>query len=362
MIWIVLLVCLALVSCNETNKNEDKLIFAQIIFRHGDRTIRKTYKNDPYRDNIYWPEGFGQLTNLGKHREYQLGKFLRRRYDKFLGPYSPKKLHVLSSDYDRTINSANLVLAGMFPPADNQIWNKDLLWQPIAVHSIPRNVDDLIYAEIACGRYPVARKEFEQSPEIKSMIEQNEELFEYLEEHTGQPVRRIVQLRDIYEALNIEYGFNKTLPEWTRRVFVPGSAFENLSRYWFTFITGTPELKRLKSGFLMKEIFDIFTNKTLALLPDKLMQMYSGHDTTIAAMLSGLGIFELHDPPYACGLIFELYESNGSHYVQIFYRKSTAEDLTPIDIPNCGRKCPLNQLYELYKEVLPVDFETECQV
>lgn len=32
------------------------------IFRHGERNILYAYPNDPYEDESYWPEGFGQLT------------------------------------------------------------------------------------------------------------------------------------------------------------------------------------------------------------------------------------------------------------------------------------------------------------
>lgn len=31
-------------------------------------------------------------------------------------------------------------------------------------------------------------------------------------------------------------------------------------------------------------------------------------------------------------------------------------------IPNCGAKCPLNQFYTLYSEIVPGDFETECRL
>lgn len=34
------------------------------IFRHGDRTPVDPYPNDPWKDRIYWPEGYGQLTNV----------------------------------------------------------------------------------------------------------------------------------------------------------------------------------------------------------------------------------------------------------------------------------------------------------
>lgn len=70
---------------------------------------------------------------MGKQQEYKLGQFLSRRYKKLLGggSYSSDKIYTQASEYERTIASASLVLAGLFPPKNNQIWNKDLLWQPI---------------------------------------------------------------------------------------------------------------------------------------------------------------------------------------------------------------------------------------
>lgn len=34
------------------------------MFRHGDRTIVESYPTDPYKNETYWPEGFGELTNV----------------------------------------------------------------------------------------------------------------------------------------------------------------------------------------------------------------------------------------------------------------------------------------------------------
>lgn len=115
----------------------------------------------------------------------------------------------MSSAFDRTINSANLVLAGFFPPQRDQVWNEDLLWQPIPVHSIPLDMDVYIDNESACDRYLKARKQYEQSPEILAMIEPNKQIFEYVENFAGQPVRTIADLGDIYQTIDIERGLNK---------------------------------------------------------------------------------------------------------------------------------------------------------
>lgn len=41
------------------------MFFQFQLFRHGDRAIAElSYPKDPYRNESYWPMGFGQLTNV----------------------------------------------------------------------------------------------------------------------------------------------------------------------------------------------------------------------------------------------------------------------------------------------------------
>lgn len=141
-----------------------------------------------------------------------MGLFLRRRYSKFLknGTYSVDQITIQASDYDRTINSANLVLAGLFPPKPNQVWNYNLPWQPIAVHSIPKSIDYYINADHACIRWIEAREEHLQSPGIQKIMDDNRELLEYVEKNAGEPVRTMEFIKDIHEALETENHLNKT--------------------------------------------------------------------------------------------------------------------------------------------------------
>lgn len=45
---------------------------------------------------------------------------------------------VRSTDYDRTLMSAEAHLAGLYPPNGAQIFNPNLVWQPIPVHTVPQ--------------------------------------------------------------------------------------------------------------------------------------------------------------------------------------------------------------------------------
>lgn len=98
----------------------------------------------------------------------------------------------------------------MFPPRGDQIWNERLLWQPIPVHSIPDPIDYYISGEMACARYLKAREEYGKSAEIQAFIDEHKDLFDYVEKHTGTPIRTIHQIKDVYEVLDVEHRLNKT--------------------------------------------------------------------------------------------------------------------------------------------------------
>lgn len=69
-----------------------------------------------------------------------------------------------------------------------------------------------------------------------------------------------------------------------------------------------------------------------------------------------------HKPEYASCVLLELYEdADDSHYIQLFYKNSTDMNVAPLEIPDCGVKCTLPKLYELYADVLPTqEYDVEC--
>lgn len=76
---------------------------------------------------------------------YDLGQTLRNRYYRLLPPnglYSKDNMYVLSSAAERCLMSAQSFLAGFLPPLTNQNV-LPILWQPVAINSIPRDRDNV---------------------------------------------------------------------------------------------------------------------------------------------------------------------------------------------------------------------------
>lgn len=68
-----------------------------------------------------------------------MGQYLRKRYNALLptGIYPNKLVYVQSTDRARTLMSAAAVLVGLIPPTAAQLWNENINWQPIPIHTIP---------------------------------------------------------------------------------------------------------------------------------------------------------------------------------------------------------------------------------
>uniref|UniRef100_A0A914DG09 Lysosomal acid phosphatase n=1 Tax=Acrobeloides nanus TaxID=290746 RepID=A0A914DG09_9BILA len=157
------------------------------IWRHGDRTPSVLIPTDVNNTEETWELGLGELTKLGLQQEFRLGRFLRERYDGFLSKkYSPFEIYVRSSDYNRTLVSAQANMAGLFSPTDEEIFMPDIKWRPIPVHTIPKYLDKLLNDEISC---PNAEAElnrvYEEDAKAKQIERENANMLRYLGEKAG---------------------------------------------------------------------------------------------------------------------------------------------------------------------------------
>lgn len=103
-----------------------------------------------------------------------------------------------------SLMSAESNLAGFFPPDDSQMWNKNINWQPIPIHTIPERLDNVLAAKRPCQRYDYALKKYQKSPEFQALCEKFKPLFRYLQEKSGAPIRSFDQAQYLYNTLYIE--------------------------------------------------------------------------------------------------------------------------------------------------------------
>ncbi|KAK5638667.1 hypothetical protein RI129_012962 [Pyrocoelia pectoralis] len=350
-------VCLLLLLAVAHSKCEDvdELLGVIVFYRHGDRAPLVLYQTDPYNESTYWPMGLGQLTNLGKMQLYELGQWLKERYGEFL---SVSDSYVRSTDYDRTLMSAECCLAGLFPPDPNQTWNIQVNWQPVAIHTTSLAMDPVLAMEEPCERYEALYHSLLNTKKFLHIHEENQELYDYITKNANFPVDSFQSLQLIHDTLHIEELYNLTLPDWTKHVYP-----DKMNEWaWFSFAlaTYTQQLARLKTGPLFNEIYNNIRKASQNLGPK--MYMYSGHDSTIAAILDTLKIFDIHHPPYGATILFELRSRQNASFVNIFYKNATVP--AKMTLNGCSFDCPLEKFYKILNEIR-LDYEEwklECSI
>lgn len=339
------------------------LILSSVMFRHGERNIIKPYPTDPYSERSYWPEGFGQLIKTGKKREYDIGTWLRERYRNILpSKYLPDYVYVRSTDVDRTLMSATAALASLFFPPEKDIFQKGLNWQPIPVHTVPEYLDEVLSSKKPCPKYNITLEAVLNSPEMNAFNKKNEEFYLFLTNKTGMGIKDIRDVANLYDVLYIENLRNLSLPDWTNDIF-PDKLVQ-FSAYSFHLSTIVHELKLLKSGPLIKEIVNHMAQKVNhSLIPDRTLFLYSAHDDTISSLLNSLGVFNCISPPYGATVLIELWETETLKYVvTVSYRNVTDSEPFVFIIPGCSAACPLEEFVKLVSNIIPEDWEHECQI
>ncbi|NXI61865.1 PPAP phosphatase, partial [Anseranas semipalmata] len=357
---------------------ERELKFVVVVFRHGDRTPIINFPTDLHKESE-WPQGFGQLTKTGMRQLYELGQYMRKRYSNFLNStYNRKEFYIQSTDYDRTIMSAQSCLSGLFPPTSSQIWNPELLWQPIPVHVLPKSTDRSLHFPLSdCPRFDELQNETQTSNEFQSRIQPYMDFLQTLAVNTGLELNHLkildnFQLWNTYDTLHCEGIHNYTLPVWaTKDVVDKMEKLAELSLLSLFGVYKTEEKSRLQGGVLVNIILNSIKQAANS-SKERKMEVYSGHDTTIGAIQIALNIFNGKLPPYAACQFFELYqESSGQvsfylcknkerYSIEMYYRNDSSEDPYLLTLPGCTSSCPLEKFAELVSPIITKSWSKEC--
>ncbi|KAF5293820.1 hypothetical protein FQA39_LY03305 [Lamprigera yunnana] len=322
------------------------------MFRHGSRTNERTstYPNDPHANITYWPYGYGQLTNHGKQRQFDLGQRLHKRYGKFLEMYTPEVIDAWSTNYNRTKMSLELVLAGLFPPEKPLNWSSQYLWQPIPYNYFGPDDNILALPPYICKKHNKLYEEYTKTREGSKFVNRYSEWYPYLKENSGLHIKGIVDLYLLYFTLTIQQEWGLTLPEWTKVVLHP--LLENSVSDFYIALTATPELNKLSQGFALKKYLDTVDQKLSAnLIPtERKMLLYSAHEISIASLLRALNVFTPHVPNCGACVLLELHLIDGVYGTKIYYEDYSDDSPKLLEVPGCNSFCPLDQFKTLLKD------------
>lgn len=328
----------------------EKLIFAIDIIRHGDRTPLLELPKAPH----HWQEGLGQLTPIGMAQEYQLGKRLREEYiihNQLLPEqYSNKTMYVRSTEFDRTVMSAQSVLLGLYPlgkgPKNraSQAYALPHGYQPIPIFTIPQEEDSLLrpFNDKFMFR-KLLQKYLFSTPE---WIEKEPKLKQNMAKWgaaTGLTLTNPVQLQELADTIFIYQLYQLPLP--------PDLSPDDIKAI------KTSVHNQWSSLYKNPAIASIAGSKQLTAIVEKLQTasqkkselkyiLYSAHDSTLVAQMAVLETPLTEWPAYASRLNFSLYEEGNSHdIVRITYNNQ------PVLIPACnGLSCHLADLVSLADE------------
>ncbi|XP_072046085.1 lysosomal acid phosphatase-like [Amphiura filiformis] len=346
-------------SCNA----ERTLKLVHVLYRHGDRSPVVGYPNDPYKEDS-WPEGFGQLTEHGMMQHYDLGQWLRRRYitdQHFLNEtYVRTEIKVISTDYDRTIMSADSNLQGLYP-RDKDL-GKGMLWRPIPVFRLPEDCDLYLHDTTHhCPRFKQLTITNNQTKQ--KYIEDDKDFFKMVAEKAGLEFLNMRNITHLADTLHFEKLDGRLPPDWVTDDVM--QRLINALHYWYIVDMNnqTVEYRKLFAGNLIKQIVGQLRNNTSGANNQTKLYMYSGHDSTVAALLCGFGLRVPGKPNTASIILIELYQEADSSYTVDVYFRNTTDLLQTMKLPECLEQvhCPLGQFYNLTEPLIPKDYKEECK-
>uniref|UniRef100_A0A1B6H042 acid phosphatase n=1 Tax=Cuerna arida TaxID=1464854 RepID=A0A1B6H042_9HEMI len=360
-------------ATNSTGPNSTATLqFLIVVSRHGNRPPLDSFPtwSHPKNHTDVWPYGPDSLTKLGRIKTYRLGAKLRALYDGFLDHfYYPKDFIMYSTLTDRTLQSAEDILAGLFPPVGFQVWNSNLTWQPIPIY--PTYVegthlwDDSI---TTCPTFYAAK--------IKSLSQFDLDnaanistLMTYLQNYTGIPAVPGTHngLYKVWDTFVSAENQGLSLPVWSTPVY-PEPMSTLVKKLFVASVIGTDNMIRLFQGRLFQEMMSLMEAKVEnSATPDRSMVHYSGHDTSLMGLQAILGMPQAYNTFVKTGsaMIFELLKNvdTSTYYVQVLYIDGNSADMKPVvlDIPSCSSPCDFNTLRSITAKYYNItDYTQEC--
>ena len=343
-----------------------KLIYVVELNRHGARTSTN-YPNG-ILNKFFGIED--KLTPNGLIQEQKLGKIIRDKYInelKFLSKnYKESEFEIFSTEYQRTIFSAEGFLSGLYPgyitkiiykskelkniinndsaPIIEGYFNNDFP-KEITLNVLDGNKDKMFHANKCKFKNVLLEDYFKNNKEIYNIsndeIERNlDEITKFLDvkiKDEFDPHYKLDQILKIFFVYSYHFGkdFNSLSKE--AKNLIKKTKINN----WYSDLFYNEKVVKIEGSSFLNNLLKIFNKaiknqKFLKTDDNKKFTVFSAHDVNIILCMSNLldkdyikelinksleddEIFNFLVPTFASNLIFELHkDNNNKYYVKIY--------------------------------------------
>lgn len=329
------------------------------VCRHGARSPIEKFS----WDKVFWAEGYGELTTEGMMQQYIIGQEFRNRYiskAKFVNSrFSLSEIYVRSTDYHRTIMSAQAQLLGLFPNGPSitesmrtkavppfPISNISEILAPLGNSALPNNIQPVPIDIYSVEQDNTLLGFYKSCPRMKDIMALIQQSGDYKGKVDDYKANLQIQLKELYnkdisfedagwfaDAINTNLYYGYQLPEG-----IDEKMMEKLleiaiySNSYFFEGDGV----RLACSEFYKEMLKVFEGLKKGTSTRK-WSIYMAHDTTLIGFLIAIGAWDKKGPEFASSLVFELHVTGDRSYVKAIYNDVV------VKIGSCSEECPYNE-------------------
>lgn len=346
-------------------------VYIAEVCRHG---ARSPWVYSPWDNDGRWP-GEGQITPSGLRMHYLMGHELRNRFiisEQFLSDnYKDGEVYAYSTDYNRTIMSAQSQLLGLYPAGtgpqiDLEVTKKAV--PPIFVKNLSEITEKLgnsalpnrtqvipIHSEATeesaildclsgtCQRLNLLIADRTDDPELAKIYNKYSDVISVIGSYLNiTNTAAIEQSNAVWDSLYSNRFHGYEVPE----VFRDDELYSRMSSmilevYKYLYYTD-PDQLRLQTSPLLRDIVD-YMNLAKLQQTHRKFTLYSAHDTTVMPVLTSLNVTLDSWADYASNIFFILsYENDAGFQVTVYYND------VPVVIKECQvSPCPFDKFTEL---------------
>jgi len=284
-------------------------------------------------------------------QHWTLGKNIRQFYidqNKLLSPDSAA-IWVRSTNVQRTINSIQANLAGVFPSQQ--------LSSAINIFSIDDWTDNMTPNSNICPHLQTVYNQQQQLQPWKDHLARAavfQAEIARMGYYGGVPSQ--VNLNSFTDSIWPRICHNFPLPPLVNRSFFNQVWKENTwteNNMWWGNHAALPWSIGSFVAELLERMYDVAQNRPVA----SPILYYSGHDSTLSPLTWALGISDGFWPPYASHVEIELYSDSNSN----FYVRTNYNGLTKF-LPGCpvNALCPLAVWKQSVSWLMPSNYLAQC--